>query len=79
VLAQQSNVTVFLTREIQELISRLESNIFHFQERQDFLLNVSQHARKTRTKRNNNKENNNKKKTKRHKKIMTRKDEQKIS
>jgi len=35
---QQSNVTVSLTREIQELISRLESNIFHFQERQDFLL-----------------------------------------
>jgi len=38
VLAQQNNVTVSSTREMQELISRLESNIFHFQERQDFLL-----------------------------------------
>ena len=38
VLAQQNNLTVSLTREIQELISRLESNVFHFQARQDFLL-----------------------------------------
>ena len=38
VLAQQSNVTVSLTRETQELISRLGSHIFYFQERQDFLL-----------------------------------------
>ena len=38
VLAQQSNLTVFLTRELQELISRLESNVCHFQSRKDFLL-----------------------------------------
>ncbi|XP_068676996.1 uncharacterized protein [Montipora foliosa] len=38
VLAQQINVTFSLTRELQELISRLESNVFHFQSRQDFLL-----------------------------------------
>ena len=38
VLAQQNNLTVSLTREIQELISRLESNVFHFQARQDFVL-----------------------------------------
>ena len=38
VLAQQINVTFSLTRELQELISHLESNVFHFQSQQDFLL-----------------------------------------
>ena len=38
VLAQQNNLTFSLTSELQELISRLESYVFHFQARQDFLL-----------------------------------------
>ena len=38
VLAQQDNLTFSLTRELQELISRLENSVFHFPARQDFLL-----------------------------------------
>ena len=38
VLTQKKDLTVPLTRELWELISRLESNVFHFQARQDFLL-----------------------------------------
>ena len=38
VLARQNNQTFSLTWELQELISRLESNVFHFQARHDFLL-----------------------------------------
>ena len=38
VLAQQDNLTFSLTWELQELISRLENSVFHFQARQDFLL-----------------------------------------
>ena len=38
VLARQNNLTFSLTRELKELISRLESNVFHFQARHDFLL-----------------------------------------
>ena len=38
VLAQQNHFAVSLTQELQELISCLESNVFHFQARQDFLL-----------------------------------------
>ena len=33
VLAQQNHFAVSLTRELQELISRLEGNVFHFQAR----------------------------------------------
>ncbi|XP_044166872.1 uncharacterized protein LOC122950921 [Acropora millepora] len=38
VLAQQNNFKFSLTRELQELMSRLESSVFHFQAQQDFLL-----------------------------------------
>ena len=38
VLVQQNNLTVSLTRELQELISRLERNVFHFQTRKALLL-----------------------------------------